>query len=87
MAEFIALDRIDPWDQGRADLRAGIIASTIANVNRGKRSKSFSAKDFMPYEQAAIQRRRTLDKLDDNRDWKKWRSGVRGIFKGAVKKK
>ncbi len=87
MAEFIALDRIDPWDQGRADLRAGIIASVIANVNRGKRTKAFSAKDFMPYEQVATERRRAQDRLDDGRDWKKWRSGVRGIFKGAVKKK
>ena len=87
MAEWIALDRIDPWDQGRADLRAGIIASTIANVNRGKKSKSFSAKDFMPYAQEQIERQRAQDRPDDNRDWKKWRSGVRGIFKGAAKQK
>ncbi len=37
-----------PMNQERADLRAGIIASTIANVNRGKGQSAFKAEDFMP---------------------------------------
>ena len=41
--------RLSPWDEARADLRAGIIASTIANVNRGKNSQPFDPRDFMPY--------------------------------------
>lgn len=33
----------------RADLGAGIVASTIANANRSSHSSSFSPQDFMPY--------------------------------------
>ena len=33
----------------RADLGAGIIASTVANAHRTSNSKSFSPHDFMPY--------------------------------------
>ncbi len=85
MAEFIALDRIDPWDESRADLRAGIVASVIANVNRGKKTKAFTARDFMPYVKAEDERRR-LKQHDDSRDWKSWRAGVRGIFEKIEKK-
>ena len=47
-AEWLAYSRIEPWGEERADLRAGIVASTIANVNRGKKGKEFSPADFMP---------------------------------------
>ena len=33
----------------RADLGAGIIASTVANAHRSSRSSSFSPQDFMPF--------------------------------------
>ena len=46
-AEWQAEYELSPWGDERADLRAGIIASTIANVNRGK-GKAFSPGDFMP---------------------------------------
>ena len=49
MAEWIALDRVDPFGEWRADLRAGIVASTLANANRGKDTKVFAPKDFMPF--------------------------------------
>lgn len=39
----------EPFGEDRADLRAGIVASTIANVHRGKGGKAFSPRDFMPY--------------------------------------
>jgi len=32
----------------RDDFRAGIVASVIANVNRGKGAKPFTPQDFMP---------------------------------------
>ncbi len=48
LAEWQAFERIDPFGNERADLAAGIIASTIANVHRGKRSKAYDAGDFMP---------------------------------------
>ena len=33
----------------RADLGAGIIASSVANANRSSRSRSFTPQDFMAY--------------------------------------
>ena len=47
-AEWQAKYEIDPWGEDRADLRAGIIASTIANVNRESKRKAFVPRDFMP---------------------------------------
>lgn len=47
---FAALYRIDPWGEQRADLRAGIVASTMANINRDpKKTPPFKATQFMPY--------------------------------------
>ena len=47
-AEWQAYYEINPWGEERADLRAGIIASTIANVNRESKRKAFVPRDFMP---------------------------------------
>jgi hypothetical protein len=42
---------LEPFGEERADLRSGIVASVLANVNRDpkKRSKPFEPTDFMPY--------------------------------------
>ena len=49
LAEWLAFFQLEPWGEERADLRAGIIASTIANVNRSpKRKKAYEPKEFMP---------------------------------------
>lgn len=49
IAEWMVFFSIEgPIGEERADLRAGIIASTLANVNRGK-GKPFRPTDFMPY--------------------------------------
>ena len=47
-AEWMAYSRVEPWGEERADLRAGIVASTIANVNRGKDKKPYKPQQFMP---------------------------------------
>mgnify|MGYP003151380016 CR=1 FL=1 len=47
LAEWAAYNSLEPIGGKRGDLHAGIIASTIANVNRGKGSKTFSPTDFM----------------------------------------
>ncbi len=48
-SEWYAKCQLDGgWGEARADLRAGIIAATIANANRSKGSKAFSPADFMP---------------------------------------
>ena len=39
----------EPWGDFRADLRAGIVASTLANIHRKPRSPAFTPLDFMPY--------------------------------------
>lgn len=48
-AEWLAYYQVEPFGEERADLRAGIVASTIANVNRSSKSaKRFAPQDFMP---------------------------------------
>lgn len=47
MMEWRAMYDIEPWGERRADLRAGIVASTTYNVNRGK-GPAASATEFMP---------------------------------------
>lgn len=49
LTELMAYSKIDPWDELRDDLRAGIIASTMFNAYRGKKQRAKSAADFMPY--------------------------------------
>lgn len=46
-AEWAAYAEIEPWGEERADLRAGIVSSVIANTHRGK-GQPLTPKDFMP---------------------------------------
>ena len=53
-SEWMAYYRMDPRGEERADLRAGIVAATVANAARGRKSRTFKPKDFMPdFEKAA----------------------------------
>lgn len=47
--EWIAYSRIEPWGDERADWRAALVASVIAEVNRNrtKRKKPYAPKDFL----------------------------------------
>jgi len=47
-AEWMAYSRLEPWGEERDDLRMGIVASVIANSNRGKNQKPFKPTDFIP---------------------------------------
>lgn len=47
-AEWMAYSRLEPWGEERDDLRTGIVASTMANINRGKSRKPYKPTDFMP---------------------------------------
>ena len=47
LSEWIEFNSVEPISY-RGDLQAGIIASTIANVNRGKDTQPFHPIDFMP---------------------------------------
>lgn len=44
-AEYVAFYRLYPYGEGRADLRTGILASTIAQCHGSKNAK---VSDFMP---------------------------------------
>lgn len=46
--EWMILENIEPFGERGDYLRAGIIAATIANVNRGKDQPAYSPLDFMP---------------------------------------
>lgn len=50
LSEWIAYYRVEPWGIEPADLRAGIISSTIANVNRDakKKRRPYTPTDFIP---------------------------------------
>ena len=48
LAEWIAYYGLEPWGEERADLRAGIVASTVANTNRGGNNRAHKPSDFMP---------------------------------------
>ncbi len=47
LAEWMAYEQVEPFGDARGDLQAGVVASTIANVNRGKRAKSYKPQDFL----------------------------------------
>lgn len=49
-AEYWAHFELEPWGLEREDLRAGIVASTIANANRNakKHPKPYTADQFTP---------------------------------------
>ncbi len=48
LTEWMAYFQLDPFGEERADLRAGIVASTVANSQRGRKGVAFKPKDFMP---------------------------------------
>lgn len=50
LTEWQAFFRLEPFGEDRADLRAGIIASTVANTARDpkQRKKPFLPREFMP---------------------------------------
>jgi len=48
LSEWMAYYELEPFGEERADLRAGIIAATIANVNRSKKQRAFQPAQFMP---------------------------------------
>jgi hypothetical protein len=50
LSEWMAYFSLEPWGTEVEDWRAGMIAGTIANVNRDpkKRRRPFEPKDFMP---------------------------------------
>jgi hypothetical protein len=54
LAEWMAYFELEPWGEERADLRAGIVASTLANIHRSDKTRAFSPLDFMPYSEKIV---------------------------------
>ena len=48
MDEWQAFFTLEPWGTEREDWRAGVVASTVANVSRSKKQKAYRPQDFMP---------------------------------------
>lgn len=50
ITEWLAFFQLEPFGGERDDLRAGIVAATVANVNRDpkKQKRPYEAGDFMP---------------------------------------
>lgn len=48
LGEWKAFELIEPFGSPASAFEAGIIASTLANINRGKDTDPFSPSDFMP---------------------------------------
>lgn len=50
LSEWMAYAQIEPFGEERADLRAGVVAATVANTARDpkKRPRPFRADEFMP---------------------------------------
>ena len=51
LSEWIEYYKTDPFGNARSDLQSGIVAATIANVNRGKNTQSYQPSDFMPLQE------------------------------------
>ncbi|MFZ2738093.1 MAG: DUF4035 domain-containing protein [Burkholderiaceae bacterium] len=49
LTEWMAFYQLEPFGDFRADVRAGIVASTFANANRARDTKPFTPEDFMPF--------------------------------------
>ena len=48
LTEWQAYYGLEPFGEDRNDLRAGIVASTVANVFRKSGTQPYKAQDFMP---------------------------------------
>lgn len=54
LSEWMAYFQFEPFGTDVEDLRSGILAATIVNVNAGKSSKTFKPEDFVPDRRKAI---------------------------------
>jgi len=56
--------QIEPFGEERADLRAGIVASVVANaMGRKKGQRAFKPKDFIPQFQPRVVKTQTPDAI------------------------
>lgn len=72
LSEWLAFFSMEPWGTETEDLRAGVIASTIANVNRDKKkqAKPYKPADFVPKREQPIQKEQSWE--EQVRIMEKW---------------
>lgn len=47
LSEWRAYSQVEPFGEERADMRAALVAQTMANLWRGKNTNPFTLEDFM----------------------------------------
>jgi len=79
LTEWMAFFELEPWGSEIEDYRFGVVASTIANVNRDpkKRSKPYEPTDFFP------SREEKIEEYDLEANGAKWREFI-SAFKGGA---
>ncbi len=77
MAEWMVYYGLEPFGEERADLRAGIVASTVANTARDpkRQHEPFKPQDFMPKFEDTERKQRTAQEL--YRMFRNWAMGAR----------
>jgi flagellar basal body rod protein FlgC len=65
MTEWVAYAQLDPFGNVRSDLQAGVVASTVANVNRDKKKKKapYEPHDFVLRFERQAKQQRTPEEL------------------------
>lgn len=46
--KWLMLEQLEPFGEYGEWLRTGLVAATMANINRGKNQAAFTPQDFMP---------------------------------------
>jgi hypothetical protein len=65
LSEWAAFYGMEPFGDRKADYRAGMVAATIANVNRAPNREPFKPDDFFP------ERQNETEDDDDEEPWRK----------------
>ena len=60
--EWSAAYRLDPWGEQPAYWRAGVVASTLANIYKKKGSRPMTPGDFFPAPRVS-KRKQTMDQM------------------------
>ena len=47
LTAWMAYESVEPFGERRANLHAGIVAATVANVNRDRHARAFQPTDFL----------------------------------------
>ena len=71
LTEWAVFYEMEPFGPERGDLQAGIVAATVANVNRDakKQKKPYTAHDFMPKFEGAAEAKAPKSPEELRRKW------------------